>query len=268
MAAPITVFDDEQQLGHALALELAARLGNADGFVLGCAAGRSPTTTLRALTGLVPPDVDLSGLVVVMMDEYVEERGGSFRAISPELPHSCRGYAEREILGPLNAGRAVTSRIPPQNLWVPDPEKPERYDVALDDLGGLDVFIVASGASDGHVGFHGPGASATGRTAVVALADSTRADNLRTFPNFTGIDQVPRFGVSVGLGTIIAHSREVVMVMHGPGKARSAAIVGSTDAFDPAWPATFIHQCSRPRILLDRAAAGNGQFPDRKVAPR
>ena len=267
MTTAITVFEDEQQLGGALAGELASRLSAGGRFVLGSAAGRSPTSTMRALAGLVPAEADLSQVIVVMMDEYVHWDGGDYRPIAPDLPHSCRGYALREILAPLNATRSAGAQIPPENLWVPDPGTPERYDDDLDAVGGIDVFVVASGASDGHVGFHGPGAASTGRTSVVALAESTRADNLRTFPSLRGIDDVPRFGVTVGLGTIIAHSREVVMVMHGRSKARSAAIVAAAQAYDPAWPATFIHECPRPRILLDRAAAGNVQPQDGKVTP-
>lgn len=250
------VFADESEIGRALATELADRWANAAGhFVLGCPAGRSPTSTFRALSSAVVEQVDLSGLIVVMMDEYLSADENHPRRISAYLAHSCRGYAEREIIGPLNAGRPMSLQIPPENLWVPDPADPLQYDRAIESVGGVDLFIVASGASDGHVGFHGPGASLSSRTEIVTLAESTRRDNLGTFPGLRCIDDVPRQGVSIGLGTIRAQSAEVIMLMHGPDKARSAQAVLDADTFDPAWPATFIHECARPRIWLDRAAA-------------
>ena len=254
---PTTVFADEQQLGETLAAELAQRWAAHPGrFVLGCPSGRTPTSTFRALAATVAPDTDLSGVVVVMMDEYLTGTEPDLRPIDQTLPHSCRGYAHREIIGPLNASRPPARQIRTENLWVPDPADPAGYDRHIADVGGVDLFIAASGASDGHVGFHGPGACLRGGTEIVTLADSTRHDNLGTFPSLHTIDGVPRFGVSIGLGTILAQSASVVMLMLGPEKARSAHKVRDADSFDPAWPATFIHECPNPRIWLDRAAAG------------
>ena len=52
---------------------------------------------------------------------------------------------------------------------------------------------------------------------------ATRRDNLETFPDFGNLDEVPEFGVSVGLGTIVEQSRRVVLVMTGASK-REAVI--------------------------------------------
>jgi glucosamine-6-phosphate deaminase len=79
---------------------------------------------------------------------------------------------------------------------------------------------------------------------------------MATFPTFASLDDVPHLGVSVGLGTITGLSRAVVMVLVSDAKRASAARVLAAPDFDPAWPATFIHRCPRPRILLDAAAAG------------
>jgi glucosamine-6-phosphate deaminase len=79
---------------------------------------------------------------------------------------------------------------------------------------------------------------------------------MATFPEFASLDDVPHFGVSVGLGTIIELSRAVALVLVGSSKQASAARVLAARDHDPAWPATFIHRCPRARILLDAAAAG------------
>jgi glucosamine-6-phosphate deaminase len=103
----------------------------------------------------------------------------------------------------------------------------------------------------------GPDGHLSGRTSLFDLAEQTRRDNMATFPDFTSLDDVPRLGVSVGLGTIMTLSRAVAMVLVGAAKRASAARILAVADFDPAWPATFIHRCPQPRILLDAAAAGS-----------
>lgn len=235
--AEVRVFDDADELGAALADEIIRLYARSNGaYLLGCPGGRSLRSTYRALAERRP---DLSRSTIVMMDEYVPTP-------SIEAHHSCRGFGLREICGPL--------AIPEERLWVPDPEDPAAYDDRIAAAGGVDLFLLASGASDGHVGFLPPGSAREGRTAVVRLADSTRRDNLRTFPEFASVEEVPRHGVSVGLATI-ADARRARLVLHGVVKREAAARVRSLDAFDPSWPASVIHACAEGEIWLDRQAA-------------
>ena len=90
----------------ALAREILAGIaGTPDGerYLLGCPSGRSLRSTYRALARLVPPDADLSRLVLVMMDEYVVGEPGAFARIDPGLTHTCAWFAEHEIRRPLSA---------------------------------------------------------------------------------------------------------------------------------------------------------------------
>ncbi len=258
-----TVFSDPAVLGRALAEQIAAGYAAAarrgEPYLLGCPGGRSAQSTYVALADLVAERrLDLSGLVVVMMDEYVDRdpATGNFGRIAPSLPHSCTRYGREEILDRLDRaagpGRGVTS----DRFWVPDPAQPERYDKQIADQGGVDLFILASGASDGHVAFNPPGSPADSRTRVVPLAAATRRDNLATFPSFGGrLDDVPAYGVTVGVGTILEQSKRVVMVAHGGDKAATVMRMRSTDHFDPAWPATVVADCADPQLFIDSAAA-------------
>jgi glucosamine-6-phosphate deaminase len=88
---------------------------------------------------------------------------------------------------------------------------------------------------------------------VITLAESTRRDNVTTFPEFSSTDEVPRHGVSVGLGTI-ADARSARLVLHGRDKRRAAEQVLSRDGFDPSWPASIVHDCADGEIWLDREA--------------
>jgi glucosamine-6-phosphate deaminase len=117
----------------------------------------------------------------------------------------------------------------------------------------MDLFLLASGASDGHVAFLPPGSPRDGRTAVVRLAITTRRDNLATFAAFESLDEVPSHGVSVGLGTI-ASARAVRLVIHGAGKRHAAARLLALDRFDASWPASIVHDCADAEIWADREA--------------
>ncbi len=210
---------------------LAGEIAGLRPWLLGCPGGRSLVSTYRALAEL---DAELAGTTIVMMDEYVP--------VPPVSAHySCRGFALREIAGPLG--------IPEERVWLPDPADPAGYDERIETAGRIDVFLLAAGASDCHVAFLPPGSPADGTTSVVTLADSTRRDNLATFPEFASIDDVPTHGVSVGLGTI-ARARRLRLVLHGPDKRIAAERILARDRFDPAWPATIVHEHPDAQVLV------------------
>jgi glucosamine-6-phosphate deaminase len=235
LAAELRVFEDCVALGEALADAVLARYEATEGpFLLGCPGGRSLRSTYTALAGR---GADLSRLVVVMMDEYV--------GASPEDHYSCAGFARREIAGPLG--------VDEDRVWLPDPDEPAAYDERIEAAGGIDTFLLASGASDCHVAFLPPGSPLGGRTSVVQLAESTRRDNLVTFPEFRSIDDVPREGVSVGLGTI-TDARALRLVLHGEDKRTAATRILAYDCFEPGWPATVVHDHGDGEIWIDRAA--------------
>jgi glucosamine-6-phosphate deaminase len=260
ISTPVRVFSDADALGRALAAEVmegiraARREGR--GYLLGCPGGRSARSTYRALAELARGE-DMRHVVIVMMDEYLEPSpDGGFRHVAPHEPHSCRRFAEHEIRAPIDAVAAVP--IPDDAVWLPDPADVEAYEPRIVAAGGVDLFLVASGASDGHVAFVPPGSSLDGGVAIVPLAETTRRDNMVTFPTFGSIDEVPTHGVSVGLGTIVRVSRAVRLVLLGEGKRTAADRVLGVTGFDPAWPATMIHTCRDAAIWLDAAAHEGG----------
>lgn len=238
-------------IGESLAREIMAGLGAAEAagrnYVLGCPAGRTPLPVYQALAaqGL---GRDFSRLHLVMMDEFVTQDGDGWSRIPTTAHHSCVGFAIRNVLSHLPG-------LPPGNLHAADPAAPGAYEKRIDDLGGIDLFLLASGASDGHVAFNPPGTPLDSRTRIVRLAEATRRDNLSTFPDFRTLDDVPTHGVSVGLGTIAAHSRAAAMILHGVHKATALARLQRLSGFDPDWPASVIYACRRPRLIVDASLA-------------
>ncbi len=255
----MTVYRDADALGEALAAEILGGIAATPSdkhYLLGCPGGRSLRSTYQALARLVPRDADLRRLIIVMMDEYVVGVPAAPRAIDSAFHHSCQGFAQREIVAPINAAVSQGQGITSDHLWGPDPADPAAYDRRIAGAGGVDLFLAASGAGDGHVAFVAPPAALAGGSSVVELAQQTRRDNMGTFPQFVTLDDVPRHGVSVGLGTIVDLSRTVAMVLVGEAKRTTTQRILAATDFDPTWPATFIHACPMPRILVDRAAAG------------
>ena len=238
LGAKVRVFSDPDELGIALAREILTTYEESgERFLLGCPCGRSLRSTYNALASV---RADLSRCTMAMMDEYVPT--------PPRTAHySCHAFAEREIATPLG--------IPDERVWFPDPDDPSAFDERIDAAGGIDVFLLGSGASDGHVAFLPPGSPLDGRTSVVRLAESTRRDNLNTFPEFASLDDVPKHGVSIGLGTI-ARARRIRLVMHGAEKRSAASRVRALGKFDPCWPASVVWECNDAEIWLDRSAAG------------
>jgi glucosamine-6-phosphate deaminase len=231
--AEVRVFADADELGRALAEEVLVRYDGTDGpYLLGCPGGRSLRSTYRALAA---HRRTLDRLVVVMMDEYV--------GAPADAHYSCTRFAHEEIAEPLGAGE----------VWLPDADDPAAYDDRIAAAGGVDLFLLASGASDGHVAFVPPGSPREGRTSVIPLATSTRKDNLATFPAFGSLDDVPLHGVSVGLGTI-GEARALRLVLHGAGKRAAVARLLALNSFDATWPASLVHDHPDAQVWIDKEA--------------
>ena len=179
--------------------------------------------------------VDLRHVTLVMMDEY-------FVASPANYPWSCQTFVRQQ----MNFGAG--------EIWFPDPGDPPAYDRRIADAGGIDLFLLASGATDGHVAFNSTGSPRESRTRIVPLSEETRRDNLQTSPSFGSLENVPRHGVTVGIATI-AEAREAIMALTGSSKRLTLQRILAASTYDPAWPATVIHECAGREIVADAAAA-------------
>ncbi|MGH7650661.1 MAG: 6-phosphogluconolactonase [Gemmatimonadaceae bacterium] len=256
---PVRIFPTPAAIGDYLAPRLLARIvearANGRRFLLGCPTGRTPRPLYHALAELLRErPVDLSHVVLVMMDEYLVRSGGTFEYAAQTEPWSCHHFVHVEILERINRVLARAQRLREESIWFPDPRDPGSYDRRIADAGGIDFFILASGASDGHVAFNPPGSGRDSRTRIVELSQETRRDNLRTFPAFGALDAVPTHGISVGIATILS-ARESAMLVWGSGKRETFARITSAESYDPEWPATLIHECPAREILADAEAA-------------
>ncbi|MET8805415.1 6-phosphogluconolactonase [Streptomyces sp. NPDC004546] len=258
----LKVYPDAEALGAALAAEIVTGIAVAAAqgrrYLLGCPGGRSLVGTYEAVAGLLrSAPMDLAHVVIVMMDDYLDDAPGPVRRVPTDALHSCERFARLRIAEPWSRAVGPWHGIQDDHVWVPDPGDPPRYDERISAAGGIDLFLLATGASDGHVAFNPPGCDLTEGTRVVRLAESTRRDNLVTFPHFGTLDQVPRRGISVGPATIAGLSKRVRLVATGAEKARSVARVVATTRWEPDWPATIVHASRQAELWTDPAASGS-----------
>lgn len=259
---PYRVLDTPEQIGTLVAARILAGITEAarEGrrYLLGLPTGRTPRPVYAAMAAqLNRAPQSLAHVTLVMMDEYlrIQPGGGWSYAMDPGAP-SCHEFVRTEILAQLNGALpGPSAHLKEGSVWFPDPRDPGDYDAQIEAAGGIDFFLLASGASDGHVAFNGPGSARESRTRVVELSEQTRRDNLLTFPALGLLENVPTHGVTVGIATI-AEAREAIMVAWGKGKRETVQWIRATDTYEPDWPASVVHICQRAGLLVDKAAAG------------
>jgi len=259
--ARLTVHPSPDALGDAVASSILDEIDRANDsrsrFLLGAPTGRTPRPILAALAKqLAARPRDLSRVTLVMMDEYLVPPpfGGKLAWASRDSDFACHAYVWSEYLPALNTSLPRAAQLGNESVWFPDPDDPAEYERRIADAGGIDFFVLASGASDGHVAFNQPGSPRDSRTRVVPLSEPTRRDNLATHPAFGSLENVPKFGVTVGIGTI-ASARTAAMVVWGAGKRETFRRLAAATRYDPQWPATVIHEVPDGRIIADEEAA-------------
>lgn len=218
-------------LGEEIAQSVAEAVRKKPDCVFGWPSGRTTLPVLAAIKRL--PQLDLSRAVVVMMDDYAWENEGGFVNCDPDAHYSCHRWIREEW------GAAIPPSHQPRFL-VPSASDPAAYEKQIVELGGIDLFLVGLGATDGHVAFNPPGTPPESETRVVELAETTRLDNLHTFPEFRAMEEIPRYGVTVGLKTILS-ARRVFALAHGEHKADVVLRTLRAGKFVPDLPSTCLY---------------------------
>lgn len=252
--------DDAAGIGELLAgriLDGLAQAGRAGrSFILGCPGRRGALPVYEALgRRLTARPQDCSRLIIALTDEYLLQLPGGGLSLPPPTAHfSCLGFGLREIIGRINVALPPPFRVPKANLWLPRPDDPAAHDRRLEAGGGIDLSLLTTGAGD-HIAFNEPQSARDSGSRVVRLAEETRRGNLAAFPDFRDLSEVPRYGITIGLGSIARLSRSVVMSVWGEGKQQAFRRIGGARGYDPDWPATILSECANAELHVDRAAA-------------
>ncbi|MDC0056916.1 6-phosphogluconolactonase [Alphaproteobacteria bacterium] len=251
----LKTFNSDDELAKDLSLLILKKIKSKKKFVLGCPGGRSLKKTYYYL-GVFSSKlkISLENLVIIMMDEYVIVKKGKFHLVNPKSHFSCVRFSKQVIKKLLNYKKKNKSKLKEKNILFPDITVPNNYDHQIKKLGGIDIFLLASGTSDGHVAFNNIYSELNQRTHITKLPKKTREDNMKTFPQFKKLSEVPKYGLTVGLKTIYSLSKQGILVLTGKQKRQAYQKIISLNKFDIKWPASIIFKCKKNRIYIDKKA--------------
>jgi glucosamine-6-phosphate deaminase len=237
----VIIEETEEQVGRLAAEMIAQQLLRKPNSVLGLATGSTPVGTYRELVRMHREQgLDFSQAVTFNLDEYL--------GLPPTHPQSYHHFMNEHLLNHVN--------IPRGNIHVPYghalavQEFCDWYECEIVRCGGIDLQLLGVG-TDGHIGFNEPGSSLGSRTRLKTLTEETVRDNARFF---SSVDEVPRFAITMGVGTIL-EARKILLLAYGARKAATiaAAIEGPVTAQVTA-SALQLHR--NVTVLVDAQAAG------------
>jgi glucosamine-6-phosphate deaminase len=235
----VIIRQHEQECGVTVA-DIFDRAIRSGARTLGLATGSSPLSVYRDLIrrhreeGLV-----FSGAQAFLLDEYV--------GLPPSHPQSYAHVIRAEFTDHLDIDSARVHS--PDGAADDIFAAAEQYDALITRSGPVDVALLGIGAN-GHIGFNEPGSSLGSRTRVTTLTEQTRRDNARFFDS---VDEVPRYVITQGLGTIGA-ARHLVLIATGTHKAAAvaAAVEGAVTA---SCPASVLQLHPHVTVVVDETAA-------------
>lgn len=207
MEVIITKTADEMS---ALAADMIERqLMSKPNSVLGLATGSTPLGLYKELVRRHREQgLDFSKVVTFNLDEYL--------GLPPSHPQSYRYFMDENLFKHIN--------IPPGSIHVPYGHADSVldfcnwYEEEIKRRGGIDIQILGIGG-DGHIAFNEPGSSLGSRTRLKTLTEQTIRDNARFF---SSMDEVPRFAITMGVGTIL-EARKIILLAIGAAKAEIIA---------------------------------------------
>ena len=243
---PTRVFESAGQASSAVAAEIAAlirtRAGAGQKCVLGLATGSTPIGVYEELVRLHREEgLSFKNVITFNLDEYY--------GLKPHELQSYYRFMHEWLFDHID--------IDPASVHIPSGTVPvseiaqhcEAYEAAIRQAGGIDLQILGIGRT-GHIGFNEPGSSRTSRTRLIFLDKVTRMD---AASDFFGEEYVPRRAITMGVGTILAAKR-IVMLAFGERKAGvvAQAVEGPVT---PSVSASFLQEHPAAEVMLDEAAA-------------
>lgn len=207
--------------------------------LIGLATGSTPLPLYRELIAREKVGkLDFSRVRSANLDEY--------KGLSPEHPQSYRRFMQENPFDHIS--------IQPDNTIVPDGLAEDvqamcrAYEQKIANWGGIDLQLLSIG-HDGHIGFNEPAEDFPALTHEAHLTQMTRQANKRFFDS---IDEVPEAAFTMGVGTVMA-ARKIVMVVTGADKAQilKEAFWGP---ITPRVPASILQFHQDVTLICDDAA--------------
>ncbi|MBY0096135.1 glucosamine-6-phosphate deaminase [Mesobacillus maritimus] len=239
----INILEDYQELSQAAATILIDRVKKNPKSTLGLATGGTPKGTYQQLiTDHHQNGTSYQHVTTFNLDEYL--------GLAGENPNSYRYFMNAQLFHHIDI--KIENTLIPNGVTMNTVEECQRYEQLLEAKGGVDLQLLGIG-SNGHIGFNEPGTSFESRTHVVDLASTTIKANARFFPS---IEEVPKQAITMGIGTIMK-SKEILLLVSGEQKKAAVQRLLSGEV-NEEFPASILNQHPNVTILMDKAAAGQG----------
>lgn len=212
--------------------------------VLGLATGSTPVPFYRELIRLHREEgLSFQNVVTFNLDEYY--------GLDGDHRESYARFMKEHLFSHID--------IPEENVNIPDGtvavdevfDSCMAYEAKIQSVGGIDLQILGIGQT-GHIGFNEPGSSVDSRTRMITLDRVTRRD---AAADFLGEANVPRYAITMGVGTIMA-AHKIVLMAWGANKAeivREAVEGEVTDQIS----ASFLQDHDGATFLIDTQAASH-----------
>lgn len=240
------IHEDSEEASFFVANEIAElirqRQKQGKNVVLGLATGSTPTKVYEFLVKFHQEEgLSFKNVITFNLDEYFP--------MEPDSIHSYVRFMNEHLFDHID--------IKKENVHIPDGtldkedvrEFCNAYEQKIIAVGGIDIQVLGIGRT-GHIGFNEPGSSINSKTRIVRLDRVTRLD---AASDFFGLENVPIKAITMGVGTIMAAKR-IILMAWGEGKAEviHKAVEGPTRE---SVPATFLQNHENCQFIVDHAAA-------------
>lgn len=235
----VIVVKNPDEMGVKAADQFEALIQSKPACVIGLATGSTPVPLYKELISREKAGkIDFSRVRSANLDEY--------KGLAPDHPQSYRKFMQENLFDHIS--------IKPENTIVPDGLAEDvqamcaAYEEKIEAWGGVDLQLLGIG-HDGHIGFNEPEDHFPTMTHEVKLTDMTIDANKRFFES---IDDVPKYAISMGIGTIMA-AKQILMVVTGADKKD---ILHKTfwGPVTPEVPASILQFHPNVTLICDEAA--------------
>ncbi len=229
-----------EEMSDAAAKIMEEQIAKKPDSVLGLATGSTPVGLYAALRrDYAAGKVDFSKVTTVNLDEYC--------GLAGDHPQSYRFFMQDNLFDHVN--------VRPDHTFVPvgtakdlDAEA-KRYEKLVASLGYADLQLLGVGPN-GHIGFNEPAEELFLETHVAPLTETTIRANARFF---NSEDEVPKRALSMGMGTIFA-ARRIMLLANGAAKREAIKALLTKDTVDTKCPVTLLHLHQDVTVICDDEA--------------
>jgi len=243
---PVDVFSDSESASKIVAKKIAEiilrKQSEGKPCVLGLIAGSTAVNVYEELVNIhKTKGLSFKNVVVFNIDEYYP--------LHPDVIQSHYLYLHEYLFSQVD--------IPNENINLIRGDVPKdkisafckSYEDKIKDLGGIDLQLLSLDGR-GQIGANEPGSDKYSETRLITLDYATR---MGAASNFYGEENVPRYCLTMGLGTIL-NAREIILMAWGEGKAKIIKKV-IEDKVTEMVPASYLQEHKAVSFILDDASA-------------